>query len=185
MNANARNDDGVTPLLALVGSLTEKRRRSKTKQNKGIKFFHHHRHIGANAVITTFPHIITYTRHCHIISSPFLTAFAKAFSKIRLLMQYGAKLDAVDNRGYSAAHMTQEPKVLRFLLETGLSPNIVASSDGMTPMHCAANRKNPALLRVLVEFGGDVNARAHDGSTPLHYVNNIESAVVLLSHGVG
>jgi ankyrin repeat protein len=64
-------------------------------------------------------------------------------------------------------------------------------AGGRTPLYCAANEcasgEGPAIVRALIEAGGDVNARCGvTRATPLHMAarrGRAEIARVLLEHG--
>ena len=40
--------------------------------------------------------------------------------------------------------------------------------SGRTPLHLAANNGHHAMVRLLGEFGADIDAKTDDGCTPLH-----------------
>ena len=48
--------------------------------------------------------------------------------------------------------------------------------SNFTPLHYSALRTNVALVSLLIQAGVDLNARAHDGSTPLHMVAHLRHA---------
>jgi ankyrin repeat protein len=57
---------------------------------------------------------------------------------------------------------------------------------GGTALHIAACNKNSDALDILAAYGADMNAKAFDGRTPLHYAVNagcITSTAKLLQHG--
>jgi ankyrin repeat protein len=45
----------------------------------------------------------------------------------------------------------------------------LANVDGVTPLHWAAARKQPAMARLLLDQGASVHVRERDGWTPLHW----------------
>ncbi|CAF1068736.1 unnamed protein product [Adineta steineri] len=62
----------------------------------------------------------------------------------------------------------QDIEEVRNLLQSGkYSPN-TANEDGLTPIHQCSIDNSEKLLRLLIEYGGDVNAKDRDLWTPLH-----------------
>jgi hypothetical protein len=80
--------------------------------------------------------------------------------------------------------------VVERLLRFGTDPDM-PDAGGRTPLYCAANEcasgEGPAIVRALIEAGGDVNARCGvTRATPLHMAarrGRAEIARVLLEHG--
>ena len=48
--------------------------------------------------------------------------------------------------------------------------------SNFTPLHYSALRTNVELVSLLIQAGVNLNARAHDGSTPLHMVAHLRNA---------
>jgi ankyrin repeat protein len=62
----------------------------------------------------------------------------------------------------------QDIEEVRNLLQSGkYNPN-TANDDGLTPIHQCSIDNSEKLLRLLIEYGGDVNAKDRDLWTPLH-----------------
>jgi ankyrin repeat protein len=59
-------------------------------------------------------------------------------------------------------------KVARWLLDNGAELDARTDLHGLTPLHYAANYGRYDLVSLLVGRGANVNARAEDGTTPLH-----------------
>lgn len=53
-------------------------------------------------------------------------------------------------------------------------------NNGYTPIHAAVSYGHLDLLRYLVSQGGDVNITDNDGDTPLHSVEDVKVARVLI-----
>ena len=52
-------------------------------------------------------------------------------------------------------------------------------------MHFAAKRNNPDLMKLLIHYKSDVNARDLNGRTPLFYaamMNNVKAVAILLAN---
>jgi hypothetical protein len=50
---------------------------------------------------------------------------------------------------------------------------------GATPLHCAIEHKNFAMVQALVEAGADINARDAEGAVPLNYAARHEAEDIL------
>jgi ankyrin repeat protein len=62
----------------------------------------------------------------------------------------------------------QDVDELLILLQSGkYNPNTV-NEDGLTPIHQCSIDNSDKILQLLIEYGGDVNAKDRDFWTPLH-----------------
>jgi ankyrin repeat protein len=96
---------------------------------------------------------------------------------VDLLLKKGADIQTKDKKGNSLAYYllntfrTKDSKVfdtkLKLLQENGLSMN-QTQQGGNTLVHLATQKNNLALLKRLVSFDIDVNARNDEGYTALH-----------------
>jgi ankyrin repeat protein len=100
---------------------------------------------------------------------------------VRLLLDRGANIEARNSDGWTAlfwAAAHGHPEVVRFLLAAGGEARAVAVKLHATPLHVAASAD---VAELLLDAGADVNARASNGCTPLHYaVQNGHADVVRL-----
>jgi ankyrin repeat protein len=91
-----------------------------------------------------------------------------------------------DHRKWTAlqhAVRKQQVEAVRALLESGANPD--ARQDGATPLYIAADSNNPAIMRLLLDAGADVNktkawAEAAEPGGPLWHV--VEHAIASV-HG--
>ena len=98
---------------------------------------------------------------------------------VRECLQAGADPQAPVNSApvlLSAARTAADPAIITLLTDAGADPNARMGPGlrgdgrpGYTPLHVAAER-NPAvgIVDALLAAGADINARANDGTTPLH-----------------
>ncbi|AOA65270.1 hypothetical protein PP7435_CHR4-0365 [Komagataella phaffii CBS 7435] len=70
-------------------------------------------------------------------------------------------------------------KVQNWVEKHGLSPN-EKDPNGYTPIHAAAAYGHKELIRYLIEKGADINIQDQDGDTPLHHVESLEIAQLLV-----
>lgn len=78
-------------------------------------------------------------------------------------------------------------EVARWLIDAGADVNLAAENAmKVCPIHAAAARRSPALVRLLLEHGADANARQQMGYTPLHSAyqhDDREIIDLLVAHG--
>ena len=91
---------------------------------------------------------------------------------IYLLLNNGAKIDALDSFGRTALHCAarnSQLDVAAALLEKGADTEIL-DCDGFSALHVAAEASCEEIVSLLIEEGADLNARiekegANDGSS--------------------
>ncbi|KAK8067584.1 hypothetical protein PG996_006696 [Apiospora saccharicola] len=104
----------------------------------------------------------------------------------RTLLQKGASVAAINNRGRTALHLTvdssnsgkggdmspeaQKPReeMLKLLLQHGANAN-AESDGGWRPLHNAAQKGLPSIVEILIKAGADINATVSNGMTALHW----------------
>ena len=103
--------------------------------------------------------------------TPWKTACFGELEELKVLHANGAKLDDVDDRGFTPmlwASRNGHQEVVAFLCENGCSKE-TSSFGGMRPLHHACNKNHEKLIRFLLKEGVDVNAVDENGDTALHY----------------
>ncbi|KAL8393205.1 hypothetical protein RB595_003125 [Gaeumannomyces hyphopodioides] len=108
---------------------------------------------------------------------------AGAEAKIKLLIDYGAEVNAQCKKGTSPlmrAAGRGRLSVVKLLLEHGACQNV--DLYGATPLHYAASSGNVHILQLLIDHHADINAADNDSMTPLHMAcrETKEDAVALL-----
>lgn len=53
--------------------------------------------------------------------------------------------------------------------------------NGYTPIHAAASYGHVDLLRLLISRGGDINIQDNEGDSPLHHVEDLNTAKIMIS----
>jgi ankyrin repeat protein len=85
-----------------------------------------------------------------------------------------------------AAAYKGDVEMVKEILQTGPDKKI-RDSSGRTALHDAMFQKNAAIIKLLLEYGFDVDATVPaNGCTPLHdavWVNNVDAAKLLLEFG--
>ena len=110
------------------------------------------------------------------------------------IVEFLASIDGVnDNRALSKntaamkAVMLGRSQILKKLLESGADVSVVEDSRIMTMAHLAAEHDDPDSLRILADYGADLDARDMSGMTPLHLASGsgrVSCMRFLLSKGV-
>lgn len=76
-----------------------------------------------------------------------------------------------------------EHMVINFLLDNNLADIHEVSSLGKQPLHYAVERDNVPLVGRILQMTIAVNAQDEQKLTPLHYVQSVSMAELLLKHG--
>ncbi|KAJ5946897.1 hypothetical protein N7454_003736 [Penicillium verhagenii] len=110
------------------------------------------------------------------------------YDVVMLLMDYGAKLDAMGHGGETAlsvATLRGYNDIAELLLDRGADPN-AASVYGKPALSQAAGTGNLALTKLLLDFGADPNGITASGETALSYAaacDRYQVAQLLLRSG--
>lgn len=87
------------------------------------------------------------------------------------LLEYGARVDAVDSEGITPLHIaaaTDHVEVAQRLLSAGAAVGPVRTGGLDTPLHVASSEGSCRVLKTLLDSGANAAARNRAGDTPLH-----------------
>ncbi len=105
---------------------------------------------------------------------------------VDLLVAHGVDLAAYGAPSLTAAAWKGETEIVRSLLEAGVDSNAAGGYDDRTAIHMAAENDHADTIKLLIEYGADVNRLSSDERAPLYsaiYKGFLETARVLLSSG--
>jgi ankyrin repeat protein len=112
----------------------------------------------------------------------FAGAFMFAYPSMeipKLLLENGAKIDAMNYEGYSALHFTVRCQhgavLLEFLVSRGANIN-AKNNPGQTLLHLSVLQARVDLIDKLIALGANVNEKDSEGYTPLFYTAYISSS---------
>jgi ankyrin repeat protein len=92
---------------------------------------------------------------------------------IRLLLENGSSISAEADGGVTPLHLATKmgnKRLVELFLDLGADVNPVSTSHGETPLHGAVSIAGDApTVKLLLSRGADIEARSHQGATPLHY----------------
>ena len=94
-------------------------------------------------------------------------------TRVKLLLDAGAKPHLAGIAKYTPLHETTNVKVAEALLAKGARLDAQANLN-QTPLHRSVILGNIELTRLYLEKGADLNAKTTDGETPFDYADNKE-----------
>ncbi|MBN1181920.1 MAG: ankyrin repeat domain-containing protein [Bacteroidales bacterium] len=122
--------------------------------------------------------------------TPLQIAVYKGLDDIALwLLDNKADFNTTDRYGLTPLHYTDNPEIIRRILDKGVSVDLKAHSTGYTPLHYAAYHNRADKAQLLLSHGADPRKCGCVGETPLHllmalnYHDIAECATVLLKAG--
>ncbi|KAG6354339.1 hypothetical protein INS49_004356 [Diaporthe citri] len=110
------------------------------------------------------------------------------YDLVKTLLETGADVSAVNNRGRTALHLavdstdtTHIEEIMKILLQYQADARAI-SDGGWTPLHNAAQKGLTCVVERLLEAGASINARLSNGMTALHWAafNGFEDVVNVL-----
>lgn len=114
-----------------------------------------------------------------------------AVKVMELLLANRADVNAATNDGYTPLHGAvsygkndTRMSAVEILLKSGANVNAITSRDGETPFHKAISRGDIEIVKLLIDYGADVNAVSKFGVTSLYFARNSDAILKLLKeHG--
>lgn len=99
-----------------------------------------------------------------------LAAQLDSIKNVQLLIRFGATVNVKGPSGWLELHLAifkKRTKIVQFLIESGSDFN--AFANGEMPIHIAANSGAFDCVKLLKNYGADVNARGLKGWRPIHF----------------
>ena len=114
------------------------------------------------------------TRNPNSNSTPILSAVASGnVNLIKLLLAAGADVSLTNNQGKSAIRIASEygqVNAVQYLLNNkNIDVNETDTSHGQTPLHAASICGSAGIVKLLLTYNADINAKGNAGNTPLYY----------------
>lgn len=140
-------------------------------------------HTGNSPLHVCISHYVAKSKKLKENNTKDVTYHKKYTNTIVALVNGGGQLEDLSRGGRNAlAELCRiEPEFIKktiggeeafkAMLEKGAKVN-VRSSKGLMPLHYAAKCGNYALVKLLIDYGADVNAQGSDGDTALGYVES-------------
>jgi ankyrin repeat protein/CHAT domain-containing protein len=147
-NPNARNQEGLTPLLLAVRDGNEAL--AKLLADKGASLEAGLDDLGVSPLL--------------------LAAVNGKESMVRFLVGRGADIRARTKGGYSALVLSLtagHAPIAEYLIQQGIDVNAQGTADHVTALFVAAHKGQEALVRLILRNKADANVRLDDGRTPL------------------
>ena len=97
-------------------------------------------------------------------------SFNGNLAMVKNLAEAGANVNVVNTDGFTPLHAAVEsenPEVVRYLLQRGAKINTATVQDGTTPLHTACYKGNKEIAQILIVAGANIEAKTVHGATPL------------------
>lgn len=152
-------------------------------------------HLGQSAILLARYHRQTAAVEFLLARNPDLTlheaAAVGAIDRVRaLIRERGRLIDSHSKDGFTPLALAAffgNTEIAQLLIDQGANVSLAANNPmKVAPLHASTSGRHLEIVRMLVENGGDVNARQQQGWTPLHGAaqnGDTEIVKLLLAHG--
>ncbi|MEZ4668276.1 MAG: ankyrin repeat domain-containing protein [Anaerolineae bacterium] len=109
---------------------------------------------------------------------------AQSIEMVQLLLDYGADIHLIDERGMDALQSQDDPEVAAYLIDAGAQVNPDKGQSG-SPLREAARKGNLEMMRLLLQRGANVDQAMSWGATALMQaaeISFVEGVRLLLEH---
>jgi ankyrin repeat protein len=103
------------------------------------------------------------------------------FNKVRLALNFGADVNAKDNRGWTPLHFASywnHIEIAKLLIEVGVDVR-ATDYDRWTPLHWASICNSIEIAKLLLDAGADMGAKNRWENTPLDLADSDEMKALL------
>ena len=102
-------------------------------------------------------------------ASPLLVACeANDLATARVLLRfYRTDVNATNDAGFTALHLTQDLEIVKLLVENGEKVNQCTRRDRVSPLFMAASKNRVSVAESLLSAKADPNVLRNDGASPL------------------
>jgi Ankyrin repeats (3 copies)/Ankyrin repeat len=119
------------------------------------------------------------------------TCYGKQLECMRLLLDHGADVTALDGLSFAALHLASmrgPVEAVRLLLQYNSDVDIRKGDSNMTPLHYASACGLTDVVELLLEHGANINTsdKDEDGEAPLYLAStggHLDTVRLLLDHG--
>ncbi|CAG5088607.1 Similar to RF_0381: Putative ankyrin repeat protein RF_0381 (Rickettsia felis (strain ATCC VR-1525 / URRWXCal2)) [Cotesia congregata] len=122
--------------------------------------------------------------------NPLLIAAGKGNTEVfKKLYHLGADINLSSSKDLSTltiAALCGHHGIIKFLIEQGLDVNVTEPDHGFRLLHHAATSSNTELVELLLENNAEIDAKHHNGITPLFYAvtfGRINTVKLLMARG--
>lgn len=121
-------------------------------------------------LLENYPSLLTERKEMQPDEFPLnVAALSGRMDVLEWLVRAGMDMHAEDQYGRCLLHYAGSVEMVDFMIAAGFDINH-PDRDRNTPLHCAAQRYNPDIIKSLLAYGANPNSQNSQRKTPLHLV---------------